>query len=90
LILHVVSSSLSKLTKLFEAIAANPKAVRFVDACKAVEALGFVHKGGAGSHRAFARPGESMLLNFQNRNGHVPPYQARQLIAMIEKYGDDQ
>ena len=81
---------MSKLNKLLEAIVANPKGVRFVDACKAAETLGFVHKGGAGSHRAFARPGESMLLNFQNRNGYVPPYQARQLIAMIEKYGDDQ
>jgi hypothetical protein len=78
----------AKLTKLFEAIAANPKGVRFADACKAAEALGFVHKGGAGSHRAFARPGEAMLLTFQNRDGYVPPYQARQLIAMIEKYGE--
>ena len=78
-----------KLTKLFEAIAANPKGVRFVDACKVAQALGFVHKGGSGSHRAFARPGEPVLLNFQNRDGCIPPYQARQLIAMIEKYGDD-
>lgn len=81
---------MSKLTKLFEAIAASPKSVRFSDACKSAKALGFVHKGGSGSHRAFARPGEPMLLNFQNRDGYVPPYQARQLIAMIEKYGDDQ
>jgi hypothetical protein len=79
-----------KLAKLLEGIAANPKSVRFVDACKAAGALGFVHKGGAGSHKAFARPGEPMLLNFQNRGGCIPPYQARQLIAMIEKYGDDQ
>jgi hypothetical protein len=79
-----------KLTKLLEAIVANPKDVRFVDACKAATALGFVHKGGAGSHRAFARPGEPMLLNFQNRDGCIPPYQARQLIVMIEKYGEDQ
>jgi hypothetical protein len=27
-----------------------------------------------------------MLLNFQNRNGKIKPYQARQLIAMIDKY----
>jgi len=78
----------AKLAKLFKAIVANPRAVRFADACTAAEALGFVHKGGAGSHRAFARPGEPTLLNFQNRDGYVPPYQARQLIAMIEKYGD--
>ncbi len=80
----------SKLGKLLEAIAANPKGVRFVDACKAAQALGFVHKGGAGSHRAYARPGEPVLLNFQNRDGCIPPYQARQLIAMIEKYGENQ
>lgn len=78
----------SKAGKLFDTIAANPKDVRFSDACKAAEALGFVHKGGAGSHRAFARPGELMLLNFQNRDGCIPPYQARQLIAMIEKFGE--
>lgn len=81
---------MSKLAKLLQAIAANPKAVRFVAACKVAEALGFVHKGGAGSHRAFARPGEPMLLNFQNRDGCIPPYQARQLITMIEKYGEEQ
>jgi hypothetical protein len=78
-----------KLAKLLDGITANPKGFRFVDACKAAEALGFVHKGGAGSHKAFARPGEPTLLNFQNRGGCIPPYQARQLIVMIEKYGDD-
>lgn len=80
---------MNRLARLLEAISANPKGVRFGDACKAAQALGFVHKGGAGSHRAFARPGETMLLNFQNRNGFIPPYQARQLIAMIEKYGGE-
>jgi hypothetical protein len=73
--------------KLLAAIMANPRQVRFADACKAARLLGFVHKGGAGSHRAFARGGEPVGLNFQNRDGFIPPYQARQLIAMIEKYG---
>lgn len=48
--------------------------------------MGFIHKGGQGSHRAYARTGEPVGLNFQNRGGNVPPYQARQLIAMMEKY----
>ncbi len=74
--------------KRFRAILANPSQVRFVEACKVAEQLGFVHKGGAGSHRAFARAGEAVGLNFQNRGGFIPPYQARQLIAMIEKYGE--
>ena len=81
---------MSKRAKLLEAIEANPRTVRFVDACRVAEALGFVHKGGAGSRRAFARPGESPLLYFQNRDGCIPPYQARQLITMIEKYGGEQ
>lgn len=50
---------------------------------------GFTHKGGQGSHRAFARTGEAALLNFQNRNGLIPPYQARQLIEMMDKYQDE-
>ncbi len=80
---------MGKLSKLLLSVVNNPKSVRFAGACKAAEALGFVHKGGSGSHRAFARPGDPVLLNFQNRDGSIPVYQARQLIAMIEKYGDD-
>jgi hypothetical protein len=48
--------------------------------------LGFSGHGGAGSHNAFSRPGEPVGLNFQNRGGALNPYQARQLIAMIDKY----
>jgi len=72
--------------KLLEAIQRNPAQVRFTDACKAAGLLGFIHAGGKGSHRSFARVGEPVGLNFQNRNGFVPPYQARQLIEMIVKY----
>jgi hypothetical protein len=41
---------------------------------------------GGGSHVRFKRIGEITQLNFQNRNGNVPTYQAEQLIEMIEKY----
>lgn len=80
---------MTRRAKLLAAIRANPKFVRFDDACKAAEWLGFTHKGGKGSHRAFARAGEPDLLVFQNRQGTVPPYQCRQLAKMIEKYGGD-
>ena len=80
---------MTKHEKLFASIRNNPKGVRFDDACKAAEMLGFVHKGGQGSHRAFARSGEAVLLNFQNRNGLIPPYQARQLIEMMDKYPNE-
>jgi hypothetical protein len=32
--------------------------------------------------------GEPIQLNFQNRNGYILPYQAQQLITMIEKCRD--
>ena len=75
--------------KLFASIIANPKSVRFGDACKAARLLGFVHEGGKGSHKAFKRKGEPIQLNFQNPDGFVPPYQARQLAQMIAKYGPE-
>jgi len=73
--------------KLLAATRNHPKAVRFADACRAAEAIGFVRAGGKGSHTVYARAGEPMILNFQNRGGLVPPYQARQLIDMLDKYG---
>jgi hypothetical protein len=48
-----------------------------------------MQKGGVGSHWTFAKAGEPIMLNFQNRNGYIPNYQARQLALMINKYGED-
>ena len=78
---------MSRRATLLVGICNNPKGVRFEDACKAAEAIGFARAGGKGSHTVYARPGESVILNFQNRGGYVPPYQARQLIEMLDKYG---
>ncbi|MGH8118655.1 MAG: hypothetical protein ACREPJ_15375 [Rhodanobacteraceae bacterium] len=78
---------MSTKTKRLAVIVANRKHVRFADACAAAKQLGFMYRGGAGSHRAFARKDEPVGLNFQNRAGFIAPYQARQLIAMIEKCG---
>jgi hypothetical protein len=77
---------MSRKEKLRAAIRANPHAVRFEDACKVALLLGFVHQGGKGSHRVFKRQGEPAQLNFQNRNGLIPHYQAMQLLTMMDKY----
>jgi hypothetical protein len=74
---------------LLASIRANPQDVRFNDACKVAGWLDFSAKGGKGSHQTFQRPGEPTALNFQNRNGRIKPYQARQLIAMMDKYDED-
>ena len=79
---------MTKQAKLLESIRNNPKAVRFDDACKVAEWMGFIHKSGEGSHRVFAKSGDPNVLNFQSRNGCIYPYQARQLIEMLDKHGD--
>ena len=78
---------MTRREKLLAAIRNYPRSVRFADACKVAEAIGFVRAGGKGSHTVYAKSGEPTILNFQNRNGYIPPYQARQLIEMMDKYG---
>ncbi len=80
---------MSKRDKLIATLMGNPNDCRFSNACKIAEWLDFKYKGGKGSHRVYARAGERETLNFQNRNVRITAYQARQLIAMIEKYGSN-
>ncbi len=72
--------------KLIAAILNNPRDVRFEDACRVAEWLGFSGGPSKGSHHSCSRPGEQIGLNFQNKGGRIPPYQGRQLVEMIEKY----
>jgi hypothetical protein len=80
---------MSQRAKLIEAIRRNPKDVRFDDACTVAELLGFVRRGTKSNHRVYTRTGERTGLNFQDRNGKIKPYQARQLIEMIDKYENE-
>ena len=76
--------------KLLESVINNPRDVRFDDACKIAEWLGFTWSGGKGAHRAFSRRGQPIGQTFQRlKDGKIKPYQARQLIEMIELYGDE-
>ena len=77
---------MSKVRKLLESVRNNPFDIRFDDACMIAMFLGFEKKGGKGSHVVFGRNDTKDILNFQNRNGRIPVYQARQLIKMIEKF----
>jgi hypothetical protein len=85
---HIQYHTMSKWEKLIAGLRNNPKDVRFADACRIAEKIGFTCKGGQGSHNAFQRPGEPTSLNFQDRKGRIFPYQARQLLEMVEKYWD--
>jgi len=72
--------------KLFRDIENNPVDVRYPDACKLAEMVGFKFKGGKGSHKVYSQEGIIEILNFQNVHGKAKPYQVRQLIKIIEKY----
>jgi hypothetical protein len=73
--------------KLFAAIRNGHKSIRFTDASRIAELLGFERKGGKGSHCTNGRAGEPQMLNFQNCGGYIKPYQAKQLDEMVKKYG---
>lgn len=78
---------MSRNQKLIDAIRNNPKDVRFDDALRAAELIGFAASGGSGSHRALARPGEPTQLNFQEiSGGKAKPYQVRQLLVMLDRF----
>ncbi len=42
---------------------------------------------GKGSHHIYSRNGIEELLNLQDVKGKAKPYQVKQLIKIIEKYG---
>lgn len=60
--------------------------VDFTDLVRLVLALGFREVGGRGSHRVFARPGVSELVNLQEERGRAKPYQVRQIVALVRRY----
>lgn len=75
---------MSKKAKLIAQILANPANVRYDDACKVAQWLGFEAKGGKGSHAVFVHP-TGLMLNFQNRQGLILAYQADQLARIVEQ-----
>jgi predicted RNA binding protein YcfA (HicA-like mRNA interferase family) len=60
--------------------------VRFADACRLVEELGFELRRRRGSHHVFMHPRVDTLLNLQEVAGEAKPYQLRQLLRLIERY----
>lgn len=78
---------MTKYDKLLQSVFDVTASMRFEDACKIAELIGFYRKGGQGSHVVYGRDDEIKLLNFQNRNGMIKPYQIRQLRDMVKKYG---
>jgi len=76
-----------KKSRFYVELKKNPNNIRFEKICKIAEAFGFKMRKGKGSHFIFTSPDIEELLNFQNIKGKAKPYQVKQLIKIIEKYG---
>jgi predicted RNA binding protein YcfA (HicA-like mRNA interferase family) len=72
--------------KLLEKILAGSQNIRFADFVTLVEAFGFRLARIRGSHHIFVHPHVPELLNLQNSNGQVKPYQIRQFLQLVERY----
>lgn len=60
--------------------------VRFKDAQRLVEALGFELDRVQGSHHIYRHPMIAQRINLQARGGEAKPYQLRQLLELMERY----
>lgn len=71
------------LRRLAEGETAN---VRFADAQRLAEALGFELDRIRGSHHIYRHPEGGQRLNLQARGGQAKPYQLRQLLELVERH----
>ncbi len=60
--------------------------VRFADAQRLAEALGFELDRVRGSHHIFRHAGTGQRLNLQASGGQAKPYQLRQLLDLVERH----
>jgi predicted RNA binding protein YcfA (HicA-like mRNA interferase family) len=52
-----------------------------------IGAAGFALKRVKGSHHIYTRPGVVEIINVQPKGNAAKPYQVRQVLDVIEKYG---
>jgi predicted RNA binding protein YcfA (HicA-like mRNA interferase family) len=74
-----------KKRKLLEKALAGSRNIRFDEAVTLAEAFGFKLDRVSGSHHIFVHTSIAELINLQNVNGKIKPYQLKQLLNIIEK-----
>jgi predicted RNA binding protein YcfA (HicA-like mRNA interferase family) len=60
--------------------------VRFADAQRLAEALGFELDRVRGRHHIYRHAATGQRLNLQARSGQAKPYQLRQLLELVERH----
>jgi len=74
-----------KKKKLLEKILSGSKNIKFDELVLLINAFGFRLDRVSGSHHIFKHSDVTGIVNIQNRNGKVPPYQIRQFLALVEE-----
>ena len=77
---------MSKKQKLLHRALANDRNFRFSEMVGLLNAFGFELDRVSGSHHIFKRTDIPAIINIQNVNGRVKPYQVRQFLNVIETY----
>ncbi len=74
--------------RLFQRLAQGAlQNVAFRDMVRLVENFGFRLVRVTGSHHIFAHPGIPEQVNLQDVRGQAKPYQIRQFLRLVERYG---
>ena len=73
--------------KLLRKLASGPRNIRFAEATACAEAFGFRLARISGSHHIYVHPDVPELVNLQNVDGQAKPYQIKQLLGLVERYG---
>lgn len=76
-----------KPRKTLARILAGSRNVRFEDVVRLTGAFGFSLARKSGSHHIFVHPSLPELVNLQDVSGEAKPYQIRQLLNLVERYG---
>lgn len=75
--------------KLLQKILSGSRNIAFDDMKLLAEAFGFTLGRVKGSHHIFTHPAVSELVNLQDVDGKAKPYQVKQFIRIVERYGLD-
>lgn len=78
---------MSKATKILAAAKANPASLSFTELQRLAEGAGFTLSRTKGDHWVYTRTGVREIINLQPKHGKAKPYQVRQVLDLIEKYG---
>lgn len=77
---------MTKKQKIFRKLLSGSKNVAFSELVLCVEAFGFKLSRISGSHHIYTHPEVPEIINLQEVDGKVKPYQIKQFLQIVERY----